>query len=131
MKIRHLIVVAGSLIATTVLVGMVQVSYNGQRSKVLKFLPELVVADQNYTRDQMKRSQSSFLFSVALQDLVKGGYVSSADAKAFNGMDLKFYPTDGTKNPQATVVLVGMPDGTHWAAFANGSVGQLNSASFK
>jgi len=123
MKIRRLIVIAGFLIAVAALVSMALVSH-WRNSQTFKGLAKLAAAEQSYLRDHVSRGEPSPA-SVTLRNLVSGGYISTDDARAFDGMDVTFYPTVGDSDPLAVLVRVRMRDGVQIAAMADGSIQQL------
>jgi hypothetical protein len=123
MKIRRLIVIFGFLIAVAALVSVALVSH-WQRSQTFKGLPKLVAAEQSYLRDHVSRGQP-LPASVTLRDLVGSGYISTNDVRAFDGMEVIFYPTANNNDPQAILVRVRISDGSQVVVLADGSVQQL------
>jgi hypothetical protein len=110
MKIRRLIVIFGFLIAVAALVSVSLVSH-WQRSQTFKGLPMLAAAEQSYLRDHVSRGQP-LPASVTLRDLVSSGYISTNDVRAFDGMEVIFYPTASNNDPQAILVRVRISDGS-------------------
>ncbi|HEY5040407.1 MAG TPA: hypothetical protein VIK53_00205 [Verrucomicrobiae bacterium] len=123
MKIRRLIMIAGLLVAVAALASVALV-FHWQHSQMFKGLAKLAAAEQSYLRDHVSRGEPSTA-SVTLRDLVSGGYISTDDARAFDGMDVTFYPTVGDSDPQAILVRVQMRDGVQIALMADGSIAQL------
>ena len=66
--------------------------------------------------------------SITLATLVQSGYLSPKDARAFQGMEVTFFPVDPTR-PQDIVAQMRFADGTICAALADGSAQQLVPAS--
>jgi len=123
MKIRRLIVIFGFLIVVAALVSVALISH-WQRSQTFKGLPRLAAAEQRYLRDHVSRGQPEPA-SVTLRDLVSNGYISTNDVRAFEGMEVIFYPTASNNDPQAILVRVRISDGSQVVMLADGSVQQL------
>jgi Flp pilus assembly protein CpaB len=123
MKKRRLIIIAGVLLMVAALASTALILHWQHAQSVVRF-QELVSAAQSYSRDHISRGQS-IPPTVTLQDLVSGGYLQAKDVRAFDGLDVAFYPTAGGNNPQAVLVRLRMADGTRMVALADGSVQQL------
>jgi Flp pilus assembly protein CpaB len=139
MKIRRLVLAAGSLVVAAVVICVLIISYWHRRPpptsidspKLILAIealkndpPKLVAAAQAFSRDQVSRGQP-LPSAVMLRDLVTGRYISAEDVRVFDGMDVTIYPTVGDTNPQAILIRAQMPDGFQIATMADGSVQQL------
>ena len=120
MKIRRLIVITGLLVVVAALASVALISHWQHSQPTFKSLPKLVTALKSYSRDHVSRGQP-LPSSVTLRDLVTGGYISTEDVRAFDGMDVTIYPTSDAE-PQAILVRVRMSDGSQFVATADGSV---------
>ena len=80
----------------------------------------LAMAVESYSRDYVSRGQR-LPPSVTFQDLVKDGYISAREVRAFDGMTVMMYPTVST-DPRTVLVRVRMPDGAQYVTLADGSV---------
>jgi hypothetical protein len=63
--------------------------------------------------------------SVSLRELVSGGYITTNDVRAFDGMEVTVSLTASDTDPHSILIRVRMPDGSQIAAMADGSVQQL------
>ena len=82
----------------------------------------LALAVESYSRDYVSRGQR-LPSSVTFRDLVNGGYISTREVRAFNGMKVTMYPTVST-DPRTVLVRVRMPDGVLYVTRADGSTRQ-------
>jgi hypothetical protein len=58
--------------------------------------------------------------------LLRGGYLTTNDVKAFEGLDLTFFTQAEDRNPQMILMRTRMPDGKFVCALADGSVQQFS-----
>jgi hypothetical protein len=123
MKIRRLIIIAGSLVVAAIVICVALVSYWQRSQPAFKDAPKLVAAAQAFSRDQAARGQP-VPASVSLHELTSGGYIATNDVRAFDGMDVTVSLASETY-PQSILIHVRMPDGTEIAAMADGSVQPL------
>ena len=124
MNILRLILAASLLVVAAVVICVALVSHWQRSEPAFKDAPNLVAAAQAYSRDQAARGQP-LAASVSLRELISGGYITTNEVRAFDGMDVTVSPTASDTNPQAILIHVRMPDGTEIAALADGSVQQL------
>ena len=121
MKIQRLVVVAGMLAAVAALASVILISH-WQYQPAIKNLPKLITALQSYSRDRVSHGQP-LPASVTLRDLANGGYLSTNDVQAFDGMNVTFYPArDTATDAQAILIRVRMPDGSQVVGKADGSI---------
>jgi hypothetical protein len=123
MKKRRLIIIVGVLVVVAALAGTALILHWQHAQSAVRF-QELVSVAQGYSRDHISRRQP-IPPSLTLHDLVSGGYLPAKDVRAFDGLDVAFYPTAGGNNPQAVLGRLRMADGTQMVALADGSIQQL------
>jgi hypothetical protein len=123
MKIRRFIIIAGVLLVVAALASTALILHWQHSQSVVRF-HELASAVQSYSRDHISRGQP-LPASVTLRDLVSGGYIPTKDVRAFDGLDVAFYPTVSDSDPQAVLVRVRMSDGSQIVALSDGSIQQL------
>jgi len=66
-----------------------------------------------------------------LQDLLQGGYLTTNDVRAFEGMDVIFSTQADVTRPQMILARARMPDGQFICLLADGSVQQFTAARLK
>jgi len=121
MKTKRLLVLAGVGIAAFFLILVWSASKSDEREQTLANAQKLLSALRSFVHD--KGSDGRPLpAEIGLKELLRDGYLSMSDVRAFKGMPVKLATnTDDTK-PQMILVRVGLPDG-HWVcALADGSV---------
>jgi uncharacterized protein YpmB len=124
MKIRRLILIASLLVVAAVVICVALVSHWQRSQPTFKDAAKLVAAAQAYSRDQAVRGQP-LPASASLRELVSGGYITTNDVRAFDGMEVTISLTASDADPQSILIHVRMPDGSQIAAMADGSVQQL------
>jgi hypothetical protein len=82
--------------------------------------PKLISALQAFARDRTA-SGGELPVDVSLEDLVRGGYLTSNDVRAFAGMEVTF-STQLDAIPQSILARARMPDGQFVCLLADGSV---------
>jgi hypothetical protein len=91
--------------------------------------PDLFGAVRAFCRDQAGRGQVPP--EISLKDLVKGGYVSSKDVRAFEGLEVTFSTHYNDDAPQLILARAVGPDGQSTCLLADGSVQQLSPEKYK
>ena len=124
MKIRRLIIIAGSLVVVAIVICVALVSHWQRSQPAFKDAPKLVAAAQAFSRDQAAHGRP-VPASVSLHELTSGGYIATNDVRAFDGMDVTVSLAASDAYPQSVLIHVRMSDGTEIAAMADGSVQQL------
>src|ERR1051326_8547122 len=77
-----------------------------------------------YARDLRSRGEQ-IPNSVSLDNLVRLGYLTAADAQPFEGVKLVFHSDADETHPQKILVDATMRDGTQFAVMGDGSVQQF------
>jgi len=82
---------------------------------------KLISALQRFA-DDAKAAGRSLPAQIPLDDLLRGGYLSPSDVRAFKGMKVTFFSTADEKYPQSIVAETRLPDGTGSMVLGDGSV---------
>ena len=97
----------------------------------LKFSPingsKLTAAIRAYSQDRIARKQR-MPQSFSLQELVNGGYLSTNEIRALDGLDIIFYSDADETRPQSILAEARFPDGSEEVVLADGSVQQISKA---
>jgi hypothetical protein len=126
MKTRRRILIFGAIgVAVVVALMLVASAYWQRRQTPFQNLPGLITALQAFVRDQTRAGQR-LPTEIPLSDLVRGGYLTTNDVRAFEGMDVAFSTQVDDRQPQAILVRARMPDGQFICALADGSVQQFS-----
>jgi hypothetical protein len=72
--------------------------------------PKLINALRAFSRDQASSSRQ-LPSEIALQDLVRGGYLTTKDVQAFEGMDVTFNTQADDTRSQMILARARTPDG--------------------
>lgn len=127
MNVRRLILLTASLAVATAAAGLI-LFFSWQKSQPsFRGGLDLVAAAQAYSRDLEERGQP-LPASVSLEDLIEAGYLTSHDARAFDGIEVQVSLEPAVTNetyPQSILIQARMPDGTRVVLRADGSVHAL------
>jgi hypothetical protein len=121
MNIPRLLWIGGSTVVAALVTSIVLVSYWRHSEPTSHGLPKLAAAVKAYAQDQRSRHQP-VPAAVTVRQLITGGYISSNDVRAFDGMDVTIYPTALDRDPSSILIRVRLPDGEQIAALADGSI---------
>ncbi len=91
--------------------------------------PKLVSALQAFSREQLARGRA-LPAEISLNDLVRGGYLTTNDARAFEGMDVTFYTQAIDTSPQMILARARTADGQFICLLANGSIQQFSPSRY-
>jgi len=133
MKPRRLLVIICAGIALFVAVGIgVSAYWEHWEHKQTPFQngPQLITALQGFAHDQVVAGRQ-LPSEVSLDVLLRGGYLTTNDVKAFEGLDLTFYPQAVDTNPQMILMRARTPDGQFVCALADGSVQQFSRSRYQ
>jgi hypothetical protein len=85
---------------------------------------KVIAALQAFSREHVKGGQP-LPATVSLRDLIARHYLTAADVRAFDGMEVTFSLTADETRPQQILIEARLPDGSRIASLADGSAQQL------
>jgi hypothetical protein len=132
MNARRLLALAGVAIAVMVAVALAVFAYWERKQPVFNNAPKLITALQAFSSDKAAR-HLQMPPAISLQDLVGGGYLTTNDVAAFDGMDVTFFAQLGESSP-ASILAIARPrasDGQVTCLMADGSVAGLSDSRYK
>jgi len=88
--------------------------------------PKIVSALHQFSRDQVARGLRVGP-EISLQDLVRGGYLTTNDVRAFEGIEVTFTPQNDDSNPEMVLARAREPDGRVYCLLSDGSVHQMSA----
>ena len=121
MRIRRLLVIACAGIALVVVLVLVVSAYWERKQTPFQNAPKLISALQAFSRDQAAAGRR-LPPEVSMEDLLRGGYLTTNDVRAFEGMEVTFSTEADESHPQMILARARMPDGQFICALADGSV---------
>jgi hypothetical protein len=130
MKLQRPLLVACAGIALVVAVAFAVSSYWEHKQIPFQNAPKLFSALRAFSRDQTVGGKQLAPW-VSLQDLVRGGYLTTNDARAFAGMEVTFSTHPDDTHPQMILARARMPDGEFICLLADGSVQQFTASRLK
>jgi hypothetical protein len=130
MKVWRMLLVAGAGIALVVVVALAVSAYWEHKQTPFQNTPKLISALQAFSRDQTAGGRQ-LPAEVSLQDLLRGGYVTTNDVSAFAGMEVTFYTQADDTNPQMILARARTTDGQFICLLADGSVQRFTESRLK
>ena len=121
MKIRRLLVIAFAGIVFVVVLVVAVSAYWERKQTPFQNAPKLISALQAFSRDQ-EAAGRRLPPEVSVEDLLRGGYLTTNDVRAFEGMEVAFSTQVDESHPQMILARARMPDGQFICALADGSV---------
>jgi hypothetical protein len=121
MRIRRLLVIAFAGIVFVVVLVLVVSAYWERKQTPFQNAPKLISALQAFSRDQAAAGRR-LPPEVSVDDLLRGGYLTTNDVRAFEGMEVTFSTQADESHPQMILARARMPDGQFICALADGSV---------
>jgi hypothetical protein len=121
MRIRRLLVIAFAGIVFVVVLVLVVSAYWERKQTPFQNAPKLISALQAFSRDQAAAGRR-LPPEVSVDDLLRGGYLTTNDLRAFEGMEVTFSTQADESHPQMILARARMPDGQFICALADGSV---------
>lgn len=121
------IAIAGG--AATVVLILVASGYWEHKQRLFTNPTDLFAAVRAFSSDQARRGRVPP--EVSLQELLKGGYVSSNEVRAFQGFEVTFSTHYSEDTPQMILARALAPDGQAICLLADGSVQQLSPARYR
>ena len=125
MKTRQPLIILYAGIILVVVVVPVVTTYWVRKSNSFQNAPMLLSAVQAFARDRAAAGQRPPP-KVSLQELIRGGYLTTNDAKAFADMEVAFSTQTDDANPQMILAWARTPDGRYTCLLADGSVQSLS-----
>jgi hypothetical protein len=129
-KIRFILILAGAGLATVILIVAVATSYWTHHQIPFQNLPQLIAGLQGFVRDHSAHGQT-LPPEISLQDLIRGGYLTAEDVRAFEGMDVVFSTQADDTRPQSILARARTQDGQYICVLADGSVQQFTSSQYQ
>jgi hypothetical protein len=130
MKTRGLLLIGCAGIGFVVVLVLAWSAYWEHKETPFRNAPELIRALQAFARDQAAAGRL-LPPEVSLTDLVRGGYLTADDVRAFEGMDVTFSTQPDNGHPQMILARARMPDGQFICVLADGSVQQLSRRKYE
>ena len=130
MRTRRILIFGGVGIAALVALVLIASANWERRQTPFQNLPALITGVQAYVRDQTKSGQR-LPAEIPLSDLVRGGYLTTNDVRAFQGMDVAFSTQADASQPQGILARARMPDGQFICAMADGSIQLFSRARYE
>ncbi len=130
MKIRRLLLAACAGIAVVVILALAGSAYWAHKRTPFEDGPKLISALQAFSRDQTAGGRQ-LPPEVSLQDLLRGGYLTTNDVRAFEGMEVTFNTQADDTHPEMILARARMADGQFICLMADGSVQQFTSSRLK
>src|ERR1039457_5721977 len=123
MRIRRLLVIVFAGIALVVVLALVVSACWERKQTPFQNAPKLISALQALSRDQAAAGWR-LPPEISLQDLMRGGYLTTNDVRAFGGMEVTFSTQADESHPQMILARARTPDGQFISLLADGSVQQ-------
>ena len=130
MKTGRLLVLVVAGVAVVIIVALAASTYWERKQTPFKNAPQLISALQAFSRDQATRGRASPP-EISLQDLVRGGYLTTNDASGFEGMDVTFSTRADDTQPQMILARARTADGQFICLLADGSVQQFSASRYR
>jgi hypothetical protein len=130
MKTRRLLVLAVAGLAVVVLSVLVVSAYWERKQPVFNNAPQLMGALRAFSRDQAARGER-LPAEISLQDLLRGGYVTINDVRAFQGMQVSFSTQADDNHPPIILARARTPGGEMICLMADGSVQQFSQSRYE
>jgi hypothetical protein len=130
MRIRRLLVIACAGIALVVVLVVVVSAYWERKQTPFQNAPKLISALQAFSRGQAAAGRR-LPPEVSMEDLLRGGYLTTNDVRAFEGMEVTFSTEADESHPEMILARARMPDGQFICALADGSVQGVSRERFE
>lgn len=130
MNVRRLLIISSTGVALVVFLTLAGSAYWQHTQPPFRNAPKLISALQAFSRDQTASGRTLPL-EVPLQDLVRGGYLTSNDVRAFEGMEVIFRTDSDETHPQMILARARTKDGQCICLLADGSVQQFTASRLK
>ena len=105
-------------------------AYWERQQKPFQNAPRLISALRAFSREQVAGGRP-LPPEVSVWDLLRGGYLTTNEVAAFEGMDLTFSTQADDTHPQTVLARARTPDGQFICLLADGSVGQFSRSRYE
>lgn len=129
-KIRVILGIAVAGLVAVILIVAAATLYWTHHQTPFQNLPQLISGLQAFARDHATHGQT-LPPEISLQDLIRGGYLSAEDVRAFEGMDVVFNTQADATHPLSIVARARTPDGQYICVLGDGSVQQFNESGYQ
>jgi hypothetical protein len=129
-KIRLILGFAAAGLATVILIVAAATLYWTHHQTPFQNLPQLITGLQAFARDHSAHGQT-LPPEISLQDLIRGGYLTAEDVRAFEGMDVVFSTQADARQPDSIIARARTQDGQYICALADGSVQQFTESRYQ
>jgi hypothetical protein len=126
--LRLLAVAAIGFALVLIVIGLASTYWERKESR-FQNMPALMSALQRFCSDQARRG--TLPPEVSLQDLIKGGYLTSNDVRAFDGMTVTFSTHAADADPDTILARAIQPNGQVVCLMVDGSVQQFSPQRYK
>ena len=121
MKIRRLLLIAFAGLAFVVVLVLVVSAYWERKQTPFQNTTKLISALQAFSRDQAAAGRR-LPPEISMRDLLRGGYLTTNDVRAFEGMEVTFSTQADESHPQMILARTRTPGGQFICVLADGSV---------
>ena len=129
MKTQRLALLLFATITISFALAVANFTWWQSKQKPFENAPDLFAAVRAFCQDQAGRGPLPP--EVSLQDLLRNGYLSSNDVKAFKGYEVTFSTRYDNDNPELILARAVAPDGHSICLLADGSVQQLSQQKYR
>ena len=126
--VRHLLAATVGAIAILIALILAISAYWERKQRLFANTKDLFAAVRAFCTDQAGRGQVPP--EVSLQDLFRGGYVTSNEIRAFEGFEVTFSTHYSDDEPQLILARALAPDGHSTCLLPDGSVQQLSAQKY-
>lgn len=126
---RHRIV-AGVGIAVGLVVVLSSSVFWEHKQVPFKNAPKLISALEMFSRDRTEGGRE-VPPEVSVEELVRGGYLTTNDVVALAGMDVTLYCEADNRNPNMVLASAHAADGTYFYLMVDGSVQQVSRSRYE
>jgi hypothetical protein len=130
MKTGRILAIVCAGIALVVVVVLAASAYWERKERPFQNAQRLMSALQAFSRDQAAGGRQ-LPREVSLQDLLRGGYLTTNDVAAFESMDVTFSTQADETKPQMILARARTSDGQFICLLADGSVGQFSRSAYE
>ena len=130
MKTRRLLVIALAGVVLLVVVVLAASTYWERKQKPFQNAPKLIGALQAFSRDQTAGGRR-LPHEISVEDLLRGGYLTTNDVSAFARMELTFNTQADDSHPQVILARARTSDGQFICLLGDGSVQQLSRSRYE
>jgi hypothetical protein len=130
MKLRRLLVIACGGIALAAVLILALSAYWERKQTPFQNAPKLLIALQAFSHDQAAAGRR-LPPEISLQELLRGGYLTTNDVRAFQGMEVSLSTQADESQPQLILARACTADGQMICLMGDGSVQQLSRSRYE